>query len=165
MPKYPPRSQGVTIFAILILVSSCIHIQKLIDDVPIYVKYYSYLPPWLMLLRYSFSWFQRMVGILIGVGLLGQKDIARKAGIALGIFTSVTVPWKHPYEAFKLHTQFLDQHYGFMLSGTSITFSSLTRVSDIIHCFLDVLFWAIYIYFFTRPSVKAQFKPSDDKGN
>jgi len=135
--------------------------QKLVDDVQIYVLYYSYLPPWLIEARYAFSWFQRIVGILIGTGLLAQKDIARKMGIVLGCFTTATIYWKHPYEAFKIHTAYLDKHYGILLSLLglpTIKFSSLAMVSSVAHCALDIIFWGIFIYFFTRPSVKSQFK-------
>lgn len=161
MSERSPRSVGVTIFGILLILSSLIHVQKLIDDVSIYVHYYSYLPPWMIVLRYSFSWIQRLIGILVGVGLLSRKDIARKVGMLLGLFTILTIYWKHPYDAFKIHTALLDQRLGniFILLGVdNISFSSLTIASMIAHYIADSLFWGVFIFFFTRPSVKAQFK-------
>ena len=119
---------GVTLFGILLILSSLIHIQKLIHEIPLYVHYYSDLPPEWIVARYAFSWFQRLVGILAAVGILARREIARRLGIALGCFTVLTVYWKHPYAAVLLHTQHLDKTLGFLLSwtGTGVTFSSVT---------------------------------------
>ena len=158
-----PKSNGVIIFALLLLVSTLIHIHKLVFDVKDYVFFYSYLPPWLTATRYAFSWCQRAVGLLVAVGLLAQKDIARKAGIGVGLFTIATIYWKHPAEGFRLHAQLLDERFGQLtarMGFPEITFSSLAVPSAIVHCAGDILFWCIFIYFFTRPSVKAQFQPN-----
>ncbi len=160
-----PRSKGVLIFGVLLIVSSIIHIQKLVEaSGTYYVQYFGFMPEWLLLARYMFSWFQRAIGILIALGLLAQKEVARKAGILLGIFTVLTLYWKHPYEALKEHTKHLDALYGKILLTMgikNITFSSVTFPSLIGLYLADIIFWAIFIYFFTRPSVKAQFKPRD----
>jgi hypothetical protein len=134
--------------------------HKLATEESLYAHYYSYLPAWLMVARYYFSWLQRIIGFLVGIGLLAQKEIARKIGIAIGCFTILTVYWKHPYPAFKLHTQYLDQQFGYIPArfGTGLTFSSVTLPAVILHCLGDIIFWCIFIYFFTRPSVKGQFK-------
>jgi hypothetical protein len=136
--------------------------HKLVADEPLYAHYYSYLPVWLMVARYYFSWLQRIIGLLVGIGLLAQKEIARKIGIAIGCFTILTVYWKHPYPAFKLHTQYLDKQFGYILTQLGIreTFSSVTLPAVIIHCIGDIIFWSAFIYFFTRSSVKNQFKPN-----
>lgn len=159
--RIPRRSKGVTIFGILLILSSLIHMHKLVVDAHWYVDAYSYLPPWLITARYSFSWLQRIIGILVGVGLLARKEIARKIGVALGCFTILTLYWKHPYPAFKLHSQYLDKNFGYILaqSGTGVTFSSVTLLAIIVHCIGDIIFWGTFIYFFTRSSVKSQFKP------
>jgi hypothetical protein len=111
-------------------------------------------------MRYYFSWLQRIVGFLVGIGLLAQKEAARKVGIAIGCFTILTIYWKHPYPAFKLHTQYLDKHFGYILApfGAGVTFSSVTLPAVIFHCLGDIIFWGIFIHLFTRPSVKSQFK-------
>jgi len=156
------RSKGVTIFGILLILSSLIHMHKLAVEAQWYANTYSYLPHHLMVARYYFSWLQRIIGLLVGIGLLAQKEIARKIGIAIGCFTILTIYWKHPYPAFKLHTQYLDQQFGYILaqSGIRATFSSVALPAVIIHCIGDIIFWGIFIYFFTRSSVKNQFKPN-----
>ena len=161
--KKIPQSKGVTIFGMLLILSSLMHIHKLVVDLEWYVDSYSYMPPWLIVLRYGFSWFQRALGILVGIGLLAQKDIARKLGILIGMFTILTIYWKHPYPAFKLHAQYLDQHFGYFFSRLgfpeiSFSSSSVVVLALIMHILGDVLFWCIFIYFFTRSSVKSQFK-------
>ena len=152
---------GVTVFGALLILSSFVHIQKMIVEGPVYVHYYSYLSPEWIVARYAFSWFQRLVGILAGVGILARKEIGRKLALLIGIFTVLTVYWKHPYEAVKLHTEHLDQKYGYLLAWTrtGVTFSSVTSASVFFLILSDVVFWAVFIYFFTRPSVKRQFEP------
>ena len=157
--RMPQRSKGTTVFGLLLILSSFIQMHKLIVDVQWYAEVYSYLPAGLIATRYYFSWLQRVIGILVGVGLLSQQEIARKTGIALGWFTILTIYWKHPYPAFKLHTQYLNQRFGSILaqSGTGMTFPDFTLLAMIVQYLGDIIFWSSFIYFFTRPSVKSQF--------
>jgi hypothetical protein len=145
---------------VLLLLSSFSHIIKLIGDEALYVRIYSYLSPEWLVTRYAFSWFQRLVGILAGVGILARRELARKIGFVLGGFTILTVYWKHPYAAVLLHNQDLDRRLGHLLSwtGTGVTFAWVTpfSVAALIAC--DIIFWAVFFYFFTRPPVKSQFK-------
>jgi hypothetical protein len=156
------RSTGVTVFAFLLIVSSIMHIHKLIVNVSWYVDTYSYLPPWLIVLRYSFSWLQRALGILAAVGLLALNDTARKLAIAIGIFTILTIYWKHPYIAYKAHTEFLDSRFGLLFhqlgAPAGFKISSYAMAAVVLNCALDVMFCGILIYFLTRPVVKKQFK-------
>ncbi len=148
------------LLAVLLIVSSLMHIQKLVVDRDVYLLYYNYLPPWLSVTRYGFSWLQRLAGVLIAAGLLGRKEIARKLAILLGCFTIVTVPWKHPYSAFKIHAQYLNEHLGYLLRALGAPVGSFDRViwpSIVIHSLGDILFWGAAIYFLTRPAVKKQF--------
>ena len=158
------RSKGVTIFAFLFIMSSFIHINKFIVDLQWYADTYSYMPPWLMLTRYTFSRFQRVLGVLAAVGILALNEAARKLLIAIEVFTILTINWKHPYEGYKAHTDFLDGYLGPMLHqlGTPAGFkiSAYALPAAIVNRVLDVIFCLIVIYFFTRPSVKKQFDPS-----
>jgi len=150
---------GVQIFAVGIIITSLFHIGKLICDHDIYFYYYADWGIWAHI-RYAFSWFQRILGISIAIGLLLQLNWARIAGMVLGWFTIVTIYWKHPYEAFHQHTKFLDTRFGNLFEAfgfQNITFESLTIPSIIIHCLLDVSFWGIFIFYMTRPSVKIHF--------
>jgi hypothetical protein len=157
------RSSGVTALAWLLIISSVMHIHKLIVDVPWYVDAYGYLPPWLIVTRYAFSWLQRCAGILAAIGLLALNDVARKLAILIGTFTILTIYWKHPYVAYKSHAEYLDRQMGpwFYEIGAPAGFkiASYTTAAVILNCALDILFCSILIYFFTRRSVKKQFKP------
>jgi hypothetical protein len=153
-------SAGVILFGVLLILSSLSHINKLVTEKDLYERYYSYLPAGLLAARYSFSWFQRIIGILAGVGILARKEMARKLAFFIGGFTILTIYWKHPYEAVQFHTQHLDQSLGHLLSwtGTGVTFSGLTPFVVAALIASDIIFWSIFFYFFTRPSVKCQFK-------
>ena len=102
------RPRGVTIFAFLLIVSSLIHIHKLIVDRDMYVYFYSYWPTWLIMLRYSFSWFQRILGLAAGIGILSLKEIGRRIALFIGCFTILTIYWKHPYAGFKNLTLYIN---------------------------------------------------------
>ena len=154
------RSKVIIIFGILIIVSSLLQMHKLVFE---YERcrevILACLPEWLVAVRYCFSWFQRILGLTIAIGILRLNNTLRKLGIVFGIFVICTVYWKHPYPAFLSHANYLDQQVGQLLAAApGITFSSLTRISMIGHCILDIVFWSIFIYYFTRPIVKEQFK-------
>ena len=159
--KRLPLSKGVVFFGVLLIVSSLSHMQKLVTDRQLYFTYYSYLPVWLIPIRYSFSWFQRIAGILAGAGILARKEIARKLAFVIGGFTVATVYWKHPYPAVKLHAEYLDKQFGYLFATkqTGMTFASLAPFSVAALILCDIVFWGVFFYFFTRPSVRNQFKP------
>lgn len=152
---------GVNIFGVILILSSLVHMHKLFVDYDWYVASYGYWPTWLMVLRYCFSWFQRILGLIAGMGILRLKDTARKIAICIGWFTILTIYWKHPYDAFEKHAVYLDQHYGYifqMMGYPKLSFVPLTLPALIIQYVLDILFCGVMIYYFTRPAVKAHFK-------
>ena len=166
LPAKKPLSLGVAIFGILLTLSTLSHMHKLVTEKQWYLDTYSYLPGGLAIIRYSFSWFQRILGLIAGVGILARKEFARKLAFLIGAFTVLTVYWKHPYDAVARHTHYLDTtQAGQLLSatGTGVTFSSVTpyAVIGLIAC--DVIFWTIFFIFFTRPSVRQQFRPDIPK--
>ncbi len=151
----------VTVFAWLLIVSSIVHIYTLLFGYTWYRDNYNYWPDWLFTLRYCFSWFQRILGISIAIGMLNGREIARKIAIALGIFTIATLYWKHHYPAFVRHCHYLDGIYGDVFKAIGypeLSFTALAIPALIVHCLLDILFFGLMIYYLTRPSVKAYFK-------
>jgi hypothetical protein len=160
-----PEQQGlspktiVTIIAVLYIIGPLIHINTLISQKDWYFSLYSYMPQWLLVTRYSFSWLQRILALTAAIGILYYRDLYRKLLIALCSFTILTVYWKHPYEAFHAHTKNLDAQFGYLLKGApGLTFESLTVVSIIAHCLVNIAFSGTVIYFLTRPRVKNLFK-------
>ncbi|MDP2652850.1 MAG: hypothetical protein Q8Q08_02340 [Candidatus Omnitrophota bacterium] len=157
----PPRPAGVLLFSILLLISSFVHVHKLVVDHSLYLDYYAYWGKGLALTRYAFSWFQRILGISSALAMLSRRDWGRKLAIVIGLFTMATLYWKHPYQAFKNHTQYLDQLLGglfYALGVSGVTFESLTIPALIVHYFLDILFCSAMIYYLTRPGVKSYFR-------
>lgn len=157
-----PLSSGVWLFGVFLIISSLNHMYMLGTKSNLYAEAYSYMPAWFIPVRYAFSWFLRLAGLLSGIGIVTRWEPARKLAIAIGCFTILTVYWKHPIHAVQLHTEYLDKAYGFILSmtGTGVTFTSVAPISAVILMLNDVIFWGVFIYFFTRPSIKGQFIPS-----
>ena len=146
-------SIGIVIFA------SIFQIFKLFDR-EFYWDIFRYMPPYVILIRYIFSWVQRCIGMTTAIGLLFLKNVFRKITLVLGIFTICTVYWKHPYQGFLIHTQRLDEQFGHYLAMSGfpeLTFTSITRYAVIGNIILDILFWGILIFYFTRSRVKEQF--------
>ena len=155
------RPAGVVIFGTVLIFSSLVHMHKLFFDYDWYIASYGYWPTGLMVLRYCFSWGQRILGLMAGIGILRLKDIGRKIAIVVGWFTILTIYWKHPYAGFKNHTAYLDQHLGFILKEwgyPQLSFSQFTLAAVITACLWDILFFGSMIYYLTRPTVKAQFR-------
>jgi hypothetical protein len=159
--RIPPL--GVVVLGLFIVLSSIVHIHKLIFDREVYLGIlYGYLPPWLRELRYAFSWFQRTVGLVAGFGLFWGKNICRRLTIFIGWFTMIFVFWKHPYKAFQNHACYLDQQPAirslFEAIGTpDFTLISVVLPALIVYYLLEIAFWGSVVYYLTRPHVKAYF--------
>lgn len=153
----PPK--GIAVFGMLLILSSLMHMLKLVVERQVYAEYYAYLPAWLLTARYSFSWFQRLCGILAGAGILARKELARKLALAIGWFTLATVYWKHPYPAVKVHVKYIDPQFGYFISQIGVPLSTIVLLSVVGLILCDAVFWGIFLYYFSRPSVKRQFTP------
>ena len=162
------RSKGVNVFCGLLIFSSLYQINTLIMERDWYFMLYSHLPEWLMVMRYSFSWLQRILGLSAAIGMLMLKDFYRKLALVISVFSILTLYWKHPYTAFQKHTELLDKVFAANTSlsnlflklsenGINISFSDLTVASMLFHWFLDIIFFGSLIYFLTRKEVKGQF--------
>ncbi|MFH1692597.1 MAG: hypothetical protein ABIC68_08580 [Candidatus Omnitrophota bacterium] len=154
------KLKGVGVISFLLIASSVIHMNTLIFSRDWYWHNFSYLSPSLLLVRYLFSWAQRILGLVVAIGILRLKNSFRWLAIAMGCFTVLTLYWKHPYQAFLIHAQYLDQQLGFIfaqLGHPEISFAKLTVPALIMHCVLDIIFWGSSIYYLTRPSVKKHF--------
>lgn len=158
------RSIGVTIFAIILISDSLLQMIELL-----YFQHYKntfqFLSDEIILFRYFVSWTLRITGLISGIGILFLKNTFRKFGLSLFIFTIITIYWKYPSLAFKNDAVYLDQFlkdygcYPIVIKGYgTLTFSSLANGTAIFARVLGVLYAALFIYYFTRPKVKRQFK-------
>jgi len=116
------------------------------------------MPDWLVPIRYYFSWSLRIFGIVVAVGLLAQREIFRKLGIWLGVFTLLTVYWKHHPDTFFRHTQYLTEEYAYRFPGLVIDFSVFAKDALIALYVFEFIFWGLFIFYFTRPSIKKHFR-------
>jgi hypothetical protein len=163
-----PSSQplGVKIYGHLIMIMSMIHVLGLLSFAmkwDFYVFTYQFYPEWLLPIRYAFSWFQRIVGMTIGIGLLYYKELFRKLALILFSFAILTLPWKHPYQGFYNAAHYLDIYCADYIQslersyGPGLTFVSQIRVALIFYYIVDFVFASSLLYYLTRPKVKDSF--------
>lgn len=162
MPEKTKTFIGIKIFGYLFIITSLMNIYTLSSQTNWYLnEVYAHWPRWAAILRYSFSWFQRIIGLTAGCGLLKRWDISRKIILALACFTISTVYWKHPYVAYYYHTQRVVEEYGPQLASMGlgqIAFEPIVMPALILNCLLDIGFNLAVVYYFTRPKVVSQFK-------
>ena len=157
------RSVGVTVFGVLLVVSSAIMLPGYFwsgyrpDQ---YKIIHQSLPEWLIVIRYIVSCGLRIVGLVSGIGILYLNDVFRKIAIGLGIFVMSTIFFKHPFHGFSVQADkieelvFLIRELGFYsVSASMVTWGLVILVS-----LIDFVFAASIVYFFTRPKVKKQFQ-------
>jgi hypothetical protein len=156
-----PPPGGVIFFSVSILLTSLMHMHKLIVERDFAFFAFSYWPHWLFMIRYCFSFGMRILGLTAAVGMLRLKEISRKIMLGISWFTILTIYWKHPYEGFKNHTAYLDEHFGYLLADygfPQFTFSQFTKAAMVGTIAWDLFFFSLMIYYLTRPAVKARFK-------
>ena len=153
---------GVKIFSIFLVFTSFLHMQTLFLEVDRVFEIYGHWPKWLFVCRYSFSWFQRILGFTAAIGILFKKDIFRKILIWLGVFTVVMAPIKHPYKGIVRYTAILDRDLAPVLTEIMgikhAGFSHLAFPAMLCLWALDFIFWAVFIRYFTRPRIKELYK-------
>lgn len=147
---------GVTLFCALVLLSSLMHMEKLVEDRAWYFETYSYMPLWLATARYSFSWFQRVAGITAALLTLNYREWGRRLLLVIAVFTISTVYWKHPYVAVERHGAELKIQYPAVFGDYSL--DHIATVATIGLILIDVLFQSAVIYYFTRREVREAFR-------
>ncbi len=151
---------GVAIFGMIFIITSLWHMHVLLSERDWYFTLYRSMPHWLMIARYCFSWLQRILGLIAGIGIIFHIELCRKLIIAISAFAIATISWKHPYTAYIYHAEYLDQHFMPMLRSMGVelpSFSSVTIHALIVQRTIDVIFFSVLIYYFTRPDIKALF--------
>jgi uncharacterized membrane protein YphA (DoxX/SURF4 family) len=149
----------VRILGLMYLVSSLIQMQVLIMKKQWYFEIYGHMPLWLATVRYGFSWFQRIAGIMAALGLLTFNKIGRWIAIGISIFTMATIYWKHPYSAFLAHAQGLDRQYNYLSLNNNfgVSFESLALAAMLVQYALDIGFCLSVLYILSRPRIKSVF--------
>lgn len=154
------QPKGVIVFSVLLIASSLFHMSTLIFSRAWYWHNFAYLPSDILIMRYLFSWAQRILGLMAGFGIMQLKNAYRRLALVLAFFTISALYWKHPYRAFLNHAERLDELLGFLFKQAGhpeISFASLAVPGLIAHYALDIIFFGSLIYYFTRPEVKKHF--------
>jgi len=153
------RSVGVTTFGILICVSSMLRLISLID-----FHYYRFmfqqLSEQVIMIRYIFSIFIRVIGLVSGIGILFLNNNFRRLALALSLFTLLTIFWKHPYYVFEnIAYSIHEMEIGALNAPPKepLQNPSFPLISMIVFYMVDISFAGSFIYFFTRKGIKQQF--------
>lgn len=159
---------GINVIGYCLLITTIIHFHKLAADKDEYFFTYAngFMPYWVVMGRYLFSWFQRVIGLICAIGLFYQKEFSRQLTIGLGFFAVATIYWKHPYIGVKNHylylsDQFSDRYSFPVYNALHINDPEVLHIvfmgTVIVLILWDVIFWVSVVKYLTHPQVKAQF--------
>ncbi|MCX5700455.1 MAG: hypothetical protein NTZ63_02800 [Candidatus Omnitrophica bacterium] len=150
------RSKGIIIFSILIC-SYALWDLNTYSDFRHYAFLFQPLPERIILVRYFFSIFLRIVLVITGIGILFLNEYFRRIILFISFFTVATIYWKHPVICFKNIVMNLVAR-GAFTSDVTLTPDTVIWILIVINYIIDISFALCLIYFFTRPQVKEQFK-------
>ena len=145
--KRPP---GVIILGALLMLGSIYSLWGILDF-DYYRFMFQQLPEPFIWIRYVASIIFRLVSLTAAVGVLLLKDIFRKLAIGLGLWTLATLYWKHPFYVF--NNIYQGQQEIFLNKNPIFPWIALG-----FYYAIDIIFSISFIYYFTRPKVKAYFK-------
>ena len=155
------RPLGVIIFAILLILSTLIWSMAYLNY-DYYRSTFQFLPEASIRIRYFISIINRFLVLVSAVGILFLKDIFRKIGLLLCFLTVCVMPWKHPFFTLKdLAEKATQQVLSTMPPIDTLTRELVLKISlwssVAVVYIIDIGFAVAFIYYFTRPRVKALF--------
>ena len=157
------RLLGVTICFWYLLLTNIIELA-ILTDFDLYKFMFRYLPQSYIVARYIGSIAIRLLLIISSFGLRYYKDIFRKAIIIIGIYTIITVYWKHPLEAFinldqyfNVDVQALNRILFYLTDNKSLDYDLYKRFSVLASCAHDVISYTIIVFYLTRRKVREKF--------
>mgnify|MGYP001575158177 CR=1 FL=1 len=155
------RSKGVTIFAWLMIILNTFMLLSFFDVKTMFECYKSFSKNFVIAII-SYSILSALIGILVGFGLLKLKDTMRRIGIAINSMDLLLgIP------LFFISLNDLKQYsYSVAVSETvkkSINLNIDTFANFVFYIgvfIIGIIFGLglLFIFFFTRPKVKEQFK-------
>jgi len=152
---------GISIFGTLLVLGALGWFMLSLSNFSFYEHLFRHLSREAVVSRYSLSVSARLIGLIAGIGILYRKNIFRRIGIYLCLSTLVSIYWKHPVVLFEQAVYDLDAKTNNMFSVLQehgISYLDIAHISRFILCLLDVCFALCFIFYFTRPKVKEQFK-------
>ncbi|MDD2679194.1 MAG: hypothetical protein PHO03_00095 [Candidatus Omnitrophica bacterium] len=151
------KPKGVYIFGVMLILVSVVQLAWL-ANYPYYVYIFRQLPAPLIPLRFLVSNALRIIGLICGIGLLRFKARYRKMTLTLFWFVLITVYWKHPYSAFENHLRHVENISAASGMNTMFDLKLFAAVCTVVAISLDIIFASGFIYYFSRPKIKAYFK-------
>ncbi len=121
-----------------------------------YQQFFQFMPDSLIPWRYSFSLLLRITSIACGLGIILRKDIFRRILVGICVFNIVTIYWKHPPYAIQnvVNNFLLFMPFLFPAGAENLVFN----IFLLMIYGMDFIIFGIFIYYFTRSGVKAQFR-------
>ena len=152
------RPLGVNILGWFLIIASLGQLVLFGAGFDGYQRMFGYLPPAVITIRYGFSLLGRILAIIAGAGLLNRSETARRLTLGLGAVTLLTICWKHPFAAFQRQVVELARWRVIDLSEIgNVPVSDLAAWAFIFVCAMEIGFWVCWIYYLTRPGLKAFF--------
>ncbi|TRZ95582.1 hypothetical protein D4R78_02865 [bacterium] len=151
---------GITLFGLWVILTSLLWIIVWSFNFNYYRYLFSPIPAWMIGIRYACAMSLRVLGFFTGLGVLRLSNNFRKVAIGILIFNASAIYWRHPYYAFRNHSAYLDRLFqnSHIAIPFSPSFSSLTGISVITACAIDIIFSLCFIYYFTRQRIKNLFR-------
>ena len=151
------RLLGLLFFGYFFIFTSLAQLLSFIFNYNNYQLTFGYLPPALIILRYSLSILGRVLHIIVGVGLLKRKEIFRKIAIwgAGGMIATAT--FRHPFLNIVNHTHLVLESMGLGKHDASMPSNTLVWIVRGCILFMDIIFYGTLMYYLTRPQVKSCF--------
>jgi hypothetical protein len=155
------RSKGVTIFAWLMIILNIFMLWFSLD----FRAYFEGFKSWhknFIIIIILYSILSAAIGIIVGIGLLKLKDIMRRIGI---VINSLDLLFGIPL--FSLSLNDLRQYsysavvYELAKKPANLSIDTLANIAFYVMVSMIVMTFGLsilFIYFFTRPKVKEQFK-------
>ena len=149
--------RGARTFALLLFLAS---IYKLGGFFPYssYEMRFQHLPEEVIPLRFAFSISLRIFGLGLAIGLWRMKELARKGAIGLGIFTILTLPWKHPVQVFVNIAPKVEEQLGLSGSDLDLANSIFPYLGTAAVCAVDLIFYSMVLSFMANRHVKTAFR-------
>jgi hypothetical protein len=154
------RSRGIAVLAWLMLVFSAASLLGL--DVRVFFALYKFLPQGVVLLLYGYGVLAVTLGIIASIGILRSKEIMRKVAVAVNALDFLV---GLPFFLFlpSVRQSFYDIAES-VIRGRATPFLSVEGLaraefySAVSGALAAMILNIIFIYYFTRPKVKEQFK-------
>jgi hypothetical protein len=155
------RSRAVVIFGWLMIIINAFVLLATFNTKSFFDVYKSF-PNNFLIAMYAYSLISPIIGIIAGIGILKLKDLMRKVGIFIN---SLDILGGIPL--FFLSIKDLQRYcYTVALSSAPSGVSQVNAgmIANISFYIVTILSWGfiglsiLFIYFFTRPKVREQFK-------